>query len=75
MIGLWQKVLLNLYVRYCRKSPTISAIITVNIGIPETKIVRLVQQYRMDSHEMQDKGKGGMRCINASRETGASQYP
>lgn len=37
-------------------------------------LFQLVQQYRMDSHEMQDKGKGEMRCINVSREMAASRY-
>ncbi len=52
---------------YCPKPETGSC--------DDCPLFQLVQQYRMDSHEMQDKGKGGMRCINISRETEASQYP
>lgn len=36
-------------------------------------LFQLVQQYRMDSQEMQNKGKGEMRCINVFRETEASR--
>lgn len=34
-------------------------------------LFQLVLQYRMDSHEMQNRGRGGMGCINGSRETEA----
>lgn len=36
-------------------------------------LFQLVQQYRVDSHEMQNRGKGEMRCISVSRETEASR--
>lgn len=38
-------------------------------------LFQLVLQYRMDSHEMQNRGKEGTGCINESREMAASQYP
>lgn len=38
-------------------------------------LFQLMQQYRRDSQEMQNRGKGGKGCINVCRETAASQYP
>ncbi len=38
-------------------------------------LFQMVLQYRMDSHEMQNRGKEGTRCINESREMAASRYP
>ena len=38
-------------------------------------LFQMVLQYRMDSHEMQNRGKEGTGCINGFRGTAASQYP
>lgn len=38
-------------------------------------LFQMVLQYRMDSHEIQHKGKEGTKCTSGSRETAASQYP